>query len=120
MTQILSLQSSAASFWKRTDGRHEAQFRMQHHLRHATYDYAASKAGVSLAGLDLTGEIGGDWLFRHAARHSTYRSLIGGKGASPTTGLSSLDWRDASSVQSWMQFHERLHADLDAYFGLKS
>jgi len=119
MSQILPLQSSPASFWRRT-GTHERQFVMQHHLRHVTYDHAASKAGVALAGLDLTGEVGPDWLLRHASRHQTYRVLVGTSGASPTCDLSSLDWENTSAVRAWMQYHERLHADLDAYFGLKS
>lgn len=98
----------------------ERQFKMQHHLRHATYDKSASRSGVSLPGLDLTGQITQDWLMRHSFRHKTFRVLIGASGVSPTVDLESLDWSNRRAVQAWMQYHANLHDDLDQYFGLKS
>ncbi len=116
---VNALQSHPASFYGRRPSA-EKHFKMQHHLRHATYDYAASRNGTSLAGLDLTGEITQDWLLRHALRHKTYRVLVGQAGGAPTVDLESLDWSKRRSVLSWMQYHAQLHADLDAFFGLKS
>jgi hypothetical protein len=119
MAGITALQSHPASFFGR-HGPAEKQFKMQHHLRHVTYDLTASGQGVSLPGLDLTGKITQDWLLRHSTRHKTYRILQGSAGNSPTVDLESLDWSNRTAVVSWMQYHERLHADLDAFFGLKS
>jgi hypothetical protein len=97
-----------------------AQFKMQHHLRHTTYDYAASAMGVSLPGLDLTGEITPDWLMRHGARHATYRALIVGQGTAGRAGLESIDWTNEDALTSWMQTHLQLHNQLDQFFGLSS
>lgn len=120
MNNIQGLQSHPANFWSHAKSPDEKQFRMQHQLRHAAYDSAASISIGSLAGLDLSGEINKDWLFRHASRHATYRVIVGKSGASPTCDLSSLNWKNISAVQAWMQYHAQLHADLDAFFGLKS
>ena len=116
---VNALQSHPANLYgrPRTSERH---FKMQHQMRHATYDYAASKRGVSLAGLDLTGDITPDWLLRHSIRHKTYRLMQGSAGNSPTVDLESLDWSNRRAVRSWLQYHAQLHADLDAFFGLKS
>jgi hypothetical protein len=98
----------------------QSQFQMQHHLRHVAYDKAASLLGVSLPGLDLTGEITSDWHLRHSARHRTYRLLIGASGTAGRAGLAGLDWEDLSAVRSWIHAHAQLHSALDQYFGLRS
>lgn len=119
MAGISALQSHPANLYGRRPTA-QKQFQMQHHLRHVTYDYAASKLGISLAGLDLTGKITQDWLLRHSIRHKSYRVIQGNQGASPTVDLESLDWSNRRAVVSWLQYHAQLHADLDAFFGLKS
>lgn len=69
--------TSPATYWAAGSSPAQAHFKMAHHLRHASYDRSASRAGISLPGLDLTGEVTSDWLYRHAARHQTYRTLTG-------------------------------------------
>jgi len=119
MAGIAALQSHPANLFGRAPNA-EKQFKMQHHLRHVTYDRAASLLGVALGGLDFTGEITQDWLLRHASRHKTYRILQGPASGSPTVDLESLNWTNRKAVVAWMQYHAQLHADLDAFFGLKS
>ena len=110
--------TSPAHFFNTAVDSAEKQFLMYHHLRHITYDKAASRSGVSLPGLDLTGKVNHDWLFRHSMRHKTYRRLAG--GGSSTIDLESLDWENKRAVRSWMQYHAQLHSDLDQFFGIRS
>lgn len=130
--QISGLTSPPSNYWplasrehgdrrrRASDALDSPQFLLAHHLRHASYDLAASRAGVALAGLDLSGRVNRDWLARHASRHATYRALLAraGFGAAGTCDLASLDFASASAVTAWMQYHAALHADLDAYFHL--
>jgi hypothetical protein len=113
-----ALASTSALFWPLARTSSERQFKMQHWLKHVAYDKAASKQGISLPAMDLTGALTPDWFARHATRHKTLRLIVGTGEQSPTVGLSSLDFDDRQQLQAWMQYHERLHADLDHYFGL--
>jgi hypothetical protein len=122
-----------ASYWRFMGGKNAAQFRMQHHLRHATYDAALAKAGISLATYDLTAEVNQSWLALHDSRHKTLTTIIQKNLAnmpnqappappspyrSGTADLSSLDFANEQAVTAWMQFHASLHQQLDAYFGI--
>jgi hypothetical protein len=112
-----------ANFWSQRHPLSEAQFRMQHHLSHATYEKRLTQTyGIALASLDLTAPINKDWLFRHDSRHQAMLSITQGRlGAvnnAPTVDLSSLDPRDERAFRAWMQYHAQLHENLDIFFGV--
>lgn len=117
--------ANPANFWKLRPFS-QAQFRMQHHLAHRTYEQALTvQQGIALASQDLTAPVSPDWLMRHDSRHRALTAIMGRLGAAPavssnTADLASLDPEDAQAVKAWMHYHALLHAVLDAFFGVRT
>jgi hypothetical protein len=114
-----------ANFWDLRKPASAAQFRMQHHLAHATYErLLATTRGIFLPSLDLTQKMNPDWLFRHNSRHEALLAITAGRlvsplaGSAPTVDLASLDPADGEALTAWMHYHAQLHANLDQFFGV--
>lgn len=81
-----------------------------HARRHETYVKL-----TNISGGTLRGNVDGDWMHRHAARHMTLATFARIPLASADTKVLALPgkWRTNQELIDWSELHDRLHRVID-------
>jgi hypothetical protein len=81
-----------------------------HARRHRVYTSVTGTSGGT-----LRGQIDGDWMQRHAARHVALATAVGLKDADLGTKVLALPgfWRTQQELIDWSELHNRIHIKLD-------
>lgn len=81
-----------------------------HARRHSVYNAALAISG----GQELRGNVDGDWMHRHWARHVSLATFSGLDLSGLTQGLALLGkWKTQRELIDWHELHNRIHLKQD-------